>query len=152
MSDLRGFARVMALMGERIETNTSALVRRVAVQVDGAVVLATPVDTGRARLNWQVEINGTPSGTLPEPPSPGAGASDSIAKANAAIAGYRTGDVINIVNNLPYIQRLNEGWSAQAPAAFVEKAIHVGVQTIKDATIVVSSSGSTRIYNDGLRG
>jgi len=144
MTDLRGFARVMALMGESVETNTSNLVCRVAVEVDAAVVLATPVDTGRARLNWQVEINATPSGTLPEPQNPASGASEALAQARATIAGYRTGDVINIVNNLPYIMRLNEGWSAQAPSGFVEKAIAVGVDTIKDARITVVRSSRGR--------
>ena len=28
-----------------------------------------------------------------------------------------------ITNNLPYIKRLNEGWSKQAPAHFIEQVI-----------------------------
>ena len=38
--------------------------------------------------------------------------------------GYslRQGNV-NITNNVPYIRRLNEGSSSQAPAAFVQSAI-----------------------------
>lgn len=33
------------------------------------------------------------------------------------------GPQIDIINDAPYIMRLNDGWSKQAPAGFVERAI-----------------------------
>lgn len=137
--DLRGFSTRMAVLGQTIETNASKLKRKVAVQVDGAVVLATPVDTGRARANWQVELNNVPDGTLPEPNSAAEGTRAALDNAKSTIARAQPGDTIVIVNNLPYIQRLNDGWSAQAPANYVEKAVLVGAQAVKGAKLTITN-------------
>lgn len=135
----------MKALGKRIADNSDALVRKVALAVDGTVVLATPVDTGRARSNWQVAIDQTPEGTV-GPYVPGKSASTAGANASAAldagravISGY-DGDrnhELHITNNLAYIGRLNTGWSAQAPAGFVEKAVMVGVDAIQSTRITV---------------
>lgn len=136
MADLRGFGRKIQLTGRAVEENANKLKRQVAVAVDAAVVLATPVDTGRARSNWQVELNRPAGGTVP-PLAAGAGAAQaSIAKAKARIEQAQQGNEIHITNNLPYIGRLNEGWSAQAPAGFVEQAVLAGADTVKAAKLI----------------
>lgn len=81
----------------------------------------TPVDTGRARSNWNVDIN-IVDVQIVEPTSKDPGPE----KALSAIARYKLNDVAYISNNLPYIRRLNEGYSQQAPAAFVETAVDIG--------------------------
>jgi hypothetical protein len=133
MSDLRGFSKSIKLRGEAVVKNTDALVRRVALLIDSAVVLATPVKTGRARANWLVAVGEAPSGTVGEPSSPGAGAQDALDNARAVIGGYAGEGEIHITNNLPYIEALNAGSSQQAPAAFVEIAIEQGVQAVRNA-------------------
>ncbi len=135
--DLRQFGRKMRVTGELVEKNTEKLVRKVALAVDASVVLATPVDTGRARANWQVEINNAADGTLNEPSDPGSGARQAIEDGKKTVEQYKIGDTIHITNNLPYIARLNEGWSAQAPANFVEEAAMAGVKQIKGAKITI---------------
>lgn len=151
MSDLRGFAGRIRVRGKRVEENADALVRRVAVAVDTAVVLATPVDTGRARANWQVEIGQAPEGTR-EPFASGQSGSSGAANAMAAIeegkkkiAQYRGGSEIHIYNNLSYIQDLNNGKSAQAPAGFVEAAVLAGVAMAQGA-----SAGLTDAIQENL--
>jgi hypothetical protein len=42
---------------------------------------------------------------------------------NAALRGLAPYSVTYIVNGLPYGERLNSGWSTQAPAGFVELSI-----------------------------
>lgn len=130
----------MRKRGDTVVSNSDRLVRKVALAVDGTVVLATPVDTGRARSNWQVELNGPAEGVR-DAYAPGEGGStggpnarEAIAQGRAAIAQYRGGDnaSIHITNNLPYIGRLNEGSSAQAPAGFVESAVQVGVRAVRN--------------------
>lgn len=84
------------------------------------VVKATPVDTGRARGNWFVSV-GTPFRGISEDRK----ASSAITEGNNVIGSavnisYPT---ITLSNNLPYIERLNDGHSQQAPAKFVELAI-----------------------------
>lgn len=130
--NLQQFEKRISFIGEQVEKNVDKLVKKVATEVDAAVVLATPVDTGRARSNWVVELNVPFKGEVP-PMS----AQDALANAIANIGAYENGDVIHITNNLKYIQRLNEGWSAQAPANFVERAVHVGVAAVKGAKVVV---------------
>lgn len=88
----------------------------------------TPVDTGWARSNWLVRLKEPPTspvGTRPKEkglPGVDEGAAD------ASIAEFVSGYVINagdvyISNLVPYIARLNDGSSKQAPQGFVERAI-----------------------------
>lgn len=145
--DLKDFSRWARQLGDRVEKNADHLVRTCALAIDGAVVIATPVDTGRARANWQVQLD-NPATSTREPFSPGHEGSTGGDNARAAIeegkgviASYKGGRpnaCIHITNNLPYIGRLNDGWSAQAPAAFVEKGIMVGVKAIRNAGGIVS--------------
>lgn len=134
MSDLRGFAKGIRLRGEAVDRNATELVRRVALLVDSAVVLQTPVDTGRARANWQASVGEAKSGTLPAPASPGLGVTQALESAASAVASYKGQVAIHITNNLPYIQRLNEGHSQQAPAGFVQKAMLAGVTAVRGAS------------------
>jgi len=139
MADLRQFAGRIRVIGKRIEKNADAMTRKVALAVDSAVVIATPVDTGRARSNWQVNLGGPASGTRDaldpgkEGSTSGPNAQAAIEQGQTEIAKYKGGSSIHITNNLPYIGRLNDGWSAQAPSGFVEKAVLVGVAAAQGA-------------------
>lgn len=139
MADPRGFGKRMKTIAKTVGVNADQLVRKVCLAVDSAVVLATPVDTGRARSNWQVDLNNAPAGTLPEPASPAEGVTRATAEAAEKAKAYKAGDTVHITNNLPYIGRLNEGWSAQAPAGFVEEAALAGATTVKDARLLVKA-------------
>ena len=97
-------------------------IRAVALVVDRELVLRTPVDTGRARANWLPSLN-APSVSLVEP-----GQKPDI---GATLSSYKIEDTVFISNNLPYIQRLNNGYSKQAPAGFVEDAIEIGKRAIR---------------------
>jgi len=83
-------------------------------------VLATPVDTGRARGNWLVGLNFPVEA---EAESEDRGGGSTIAAGNADIARARAVDDIWLSNNLPYITKLNEGSSFQAPVGFVEDVV-----------------------------
>lgn len=76
----------------------------------------TPVDTGHARANWVPSV-GDPFGSEVDNDSAhGAGVAD--------VLGYQLGDgAAWVSNNVPYILALNDGWSKQQPAGFVERAI-----------------------------
>lgn len=97
-------------------------VRAVALIVDSALVNTTPVDTGRARSNWLPSLN-IPDVRIVEP-----GQKPNIRN---AILQYNIADNILITNNLPYIQKLNDGSSKQAPAGFVDAALQVGKQAVR---------------------
>jgi hypothetical protein len=136
------FSRRMKRHGKNVIKNADQLVRRCALATDAAVVLATPVDTGRARANWQVECNTPATGTTAATSKSGR---ESIDAGKTKIAQYKGGTpnaAIYITNNLPYIGRLNEGHSAQAPAGFVEQAAMVGVRAVHSAGGLVSKQVS----------
>lgn len=97
-------------------------VRTAALVVDAELAVTTPVDTGRARANWLPSLN-VPSSKTVEP-----GGKEEI---NTALNSFKIGDTVFITNNLPYIRRLNEGYSKQAPAGFVDSAILKAVRAVK---------------------
>lgn len=88
------------------------------------LVLETPVDTGRARFNWIVSQKNPDSSTKPAPASRDAAVSRAIAEGGRIIADTVPYSLTFIQNNLPYISRLNEGWSSQQPASkYVDRII-----------------------------
>lgn len=150
--DLRSFGRRMRVVAQDVVDGTSVIVRKCALAVDAAVVLGTPVDTGRARSNWQVELDQPAQGTIDayapgkEGSTKGPNAQAAIAQGQQVVAAYKPGQVIHITNNLAYIGRLNEGHSAQAPAGFVEAAVLAGVAQIRGARILVK--GDRRVLGE----
>ena len=103
------------------------------------------MDTGRARSNWIASVN-TPSRKEVEAYAPGedlgsgemANAQRALDQAATTIAQVRQGDTIWISNNLAYIQRLDDGYSKQAPAGFVDRAVVVAVAKIRGVRILSS--------------
>ena len=81
----------------------------------------TPVLSGRARSGWTVGINKRPRGAKKK-----ANPEDGF----AIIKSAKPGDKIFIVNRLPYINRLNRGWSKKAPAGFFERAVARATATL----------------------
>ena len=93
-----------------------AVARRVAFEVGNGVVLKTPVDTGRARANWIPCVGSIPKGIVALTDKTGGGARSAM---QSAVKEFGSGKIIYFANNLPYIQRLEDGWSKQAPAGMV---------------------------------
>jgi hypothetical protein len=120
MADPEAFARTMARIAVDVEKNADASVVRTAIAINNAVILSTPVDTGRARANWGVEIGQPFTRELDSTDPGGVG---TISQNNRLIAQRKFPDAIFISNNVPYINELNDGSSAQAPAGFVEMAV-----------------------------
>lgn len=89
----------------------------------------TPVDTGHARAAW-IPAVGAP--TLVEP----VGADGSLASAGTAqVMAFKLGQgMLYISNVVPYVKRLNQGSSKQAPALFIEACIARAVATVKAKT------------------
>jgi len=98
-------------------------VQVIAMDTLRGVVLKSPVDTGRFRGNWIVSIN---SPSMEQTPATDASGSGAINKGMAAIEGYdvKTTSRIYIQNNLPYGNRLENGWSKQAPEGMVSVTLN----------------------------
>lgn len=99
--DLEKFSKAT---GVELET----VVRKVAFDVYKGITQKTPVDTGRAKANWNIglgainyKVTKNTTFTAIEPPK-GSGKK-----------------IIYITNNLPYINALENGSSTQAPKGMV---------------------------------
>lgn len=94
----------------------------------GSVIASTPVDTARARSGWHVGLNAVIL-TVP-PPFPkgtkgnkGQGPTgEQLGELKAATDAFVWGDTFYLSNNLPYIGRLEDGHSLQAPAGTMLEA------------------------------
>lgn len=131
MAPANEFARRIRARAQQVNWGANDVVKRAALAIDKAVVFATPVDTGRARSNWRAALGGPFTSELEETSAMGA-----INQAESVINARGPGETIYISNNVPYIQRLNDGWSAQAPAGFVEQAMTVGRRIVQDARLL----------------
>lgn len=93
--------------------------RAIVLELFGSVIKDTPVDTGRAKGNWQTTIGAPANSTVDR-----LGESEALADVSQQTASFGAGKVIYLSNNLPYIYRLEyDGWSDQAPAGMVRKNV-----------------------------
>lgn len=144
MAGLDVFAKRMSRISVEVEGGVEQAVKDCAVAVARTVINATPVDTGRARSNWTVELDQAFQKLFPAhvPGEKGstatANAEIAIEKAEAAIDQFDIckNSSIHISNSLPYIGVLNDGHSAQAPADFVKLAVIDGLATVRNAKIL----------------
>lgn len=89
---------------------------KIALQALRGVVLRTPVDTGRARGAWLVGEGAAVEDAPDTKDKTGAAA---ISAGTRAILAAEPYGAIHISNNLPYILKLEDGSSQQAPAGMV---------------------------------
>jgi hypothetical protein len=132
MPSLEQFSRRINEVAERVEQGSTRLVRKVAIAIQQTVMLATPVDTGRARANWEVS-----TGAPVFAPTERTDFSAKSAENTSVIATYQSGDKIFLSNNVPYIGELNRGSSAQAPAGFVIKAVRTAANAVAKGKVLV---------------
>ena len=113
----------MEALAKAVERNTLRVVKRAAIAADQTAVLKTPVDTGRARANWLVSF-GAPDVRQVTSPGKAKAAREAVDKGRNKILGYRLGrGGIFITNSVPYITRLDNGSSAQAPSGMSVAAV-----------------------------
>jgi len=115
--DLKTFAINFGEVSDKVFRGTS-------IAMTKSIVERTPVDTGRARGNWFPTL-GTPSTKVVE--SEDYPSDDAIVgRAAKTLNSHKMGQSFYLTNNLPYIQRLENGWSEQArnPNGMVEITVN----------------------------
>lgn len=109
-----------------LERLTERAVRRVSFNLSSNLIQLTPRDTGWAASNWVPAIGAPFLVTYGSKQSVDGSAQQ---RGLGAIAGYRVSDgLVFVSNNVPYIQLLNDGHSAKAPAGFIETAIDMAIR------------------------
>ncbi len=122
---------------QRVQAKLHALIERamksLVLEIDRELRRSgtgTPVDTGHARANWVPSVS-TPFTAIVD------GSSSAAHDAGLAeVLAYKlaSGATLYLSNNVPYIRRLNNGWSEQAPALFVEACIARALAKVKAKT------------------
>lgn len=115
------YSKSFSVLGE-LTDDIAREMRKAVIKIDAKVVIQTPIDTGQAKRNWICSVN------LPDPneivfTGGGSGAQiaiDQCVNESKKITGFAT---VYIQNNLPYINRLNNGWSKQAGRFYIEKIL-----------------------------
>lgn len=150
-SNLAQFTKGLNQEVVRLKGESSKTIRQIAFVIDRELVRRTPVGNpdlwlvnqgktrgepgyvgsdytgGRARANWLPSLETPSEEVIHEPDPSGAGA---ISKMAQVTAEFKLGQNIWIVNNLEYIQALEDGHSTQAPNGFVQGSIQVGLKTV----------------------
>jgi len=135
MADLRELDRRMLAYKRAIPQAASDLAASVARVVHKDLVVTTPVDVSTAVSNWQLTLEPVLNISIPAyiPGSEGSTHDDSaqmaLLQGEQQLEQKKPGMPIYLTNNLPYIRRLNDGYSKQTPAGFVERAELLGRKT-----------------------
>lgn len=132
-------------MSEFLGRRATRVVQDITEVVHQELVLGTPVDTGRARSNWQVSLN-EPIEYSIFPYVPGkflgiyetANATAAIEQGKRVTAQLKVGKLkVWIVNNVLYVWDLNHGSSKQQlQGKFVEAAFQLGNEFLKQARML----------------
>lgn len=101
------------------EQDIDDLVHEIALETTRRITLKSPVDTGRFRSNWFVSVNSPNGMTTTQIRS----AEQVVLEADVALGAVDNIPMVYIQNNLPYANRLENGWSKQAPAGMVAVSI-----------------------------
>jgi hypothetical protein len=120
------------------------VIRKAALVADQVAVLATPVDTGRARGGWFVSID-APSAGISEPIGISAdqaankteATKKALDQAEAEIGKYTDEGSIFITNNVAYIGELDDGSSRQAPEGMTAQAVQAAQDLVRRANRAV---------------
>ena len=96
-----------------VQEQLALKVRKIALDMLNAIVLRSPVDTGRFKGNHIVSIGAPVFYSVNEYDKEG---SETIARGVTALSGLEPFTVVYIQNNLIYAVPLENGHSGQAPA------------------------------------
>ena len=140
------FATDIAKFLTKTDRRVNSVVKKIVIDLGTKIILRTPVGNpsmwqdpdgapvgyagGQARANWQYGNGNMPSGTLDTIDKAG---SSTVNKIISGVQASRAASVHWVTNNLPYINRLENGWSRQAPQGMVRLSVMEFKQVVKDA-------------------
>jgi len=111
-NQLRSFSRNTGIKFDTV-------LRKVVIDITSDIVRMTPVKDGFARSNyfWGVQrVSAVET-------NPSVNGAPSIGRAFTFASSVKAGGVCYITNNLPYIMRLEYGYSTQAPAGMARVTV-----------------------------
>lgn len=117
-----------------IDKSYADMMKETAQAIFDELQRTTPKFSAQARANWTVSL-GSPRIQFVEAIPYAEDSALGLQAINASfvatvLANYKRG-AIYITNHAPYIDVLNDGYSKQAPARFVEAAVEYGMQVVR---------------------
>ncbi len=94
------------------------VVRKTAIDLTTSIIKDTPRDTSRAASNWFVSFEDSIDNTTEDTNS-----AKALSNATNTLLKGKIGKYIYIQNNLPYIVKLEYGYSKQSPNGMVRRNI-----------------------------
>lgn len=128
------FSLKVGAFADALGLRVATVLRRTALAVQDEVTKMTPVDTGRARSNWNVEID-TVNPAVKKGRKNGKGAKPT-GRATAKSTFY-------VSNNVEYISELEYGSSTQAPHGMLRVVIPRHRRFMEDAAKRVLGNSRT---------
>lgn len=144
------FATAMKRVAKGVMDNADRAVRQSAAAMVYYLVPATPIRSGLARSNWRVGIDNPPDDVIEsysgarigaggEVASAGSGATAATVNAAIAVISNYNGDIhdsLHIVNNVPYLDKLNAGLSEQAEPGWIQEGIETGREAARSIRLI----------------
>lgn len=127
------FAKTLEKFNRDARKKAVAQLKRVSLKAFQNIVQRTPVLTGCARGNWRINFGPEPIRQFDSKTQDKAGNQTISAGSAQILTNAELGVRVNLCNSTPYIQRLEHGYSVQAPSGMV----HITVDEI------TASLGST---------
>ncbi len=112
-----GFSESLHRFHGQCEKTANRRLRRIAMAALRKVVIRTPHKTGCARANWNVSVNQDNTGHNLNITDYEGG--KTISKGTQTITSMTIGNTLYITNTVPYIMRLEYGYSRQWPNGFL---------------------------------
>ena len=116
MSGIRGFEKALNVFAKGIGIGVETVIKKVSLQVFTGVVKKTPVDKGRARASWVIGVE-RPTSSPPISKNKTFSPSEATAQASlelTKLSKVKPWSTVFVSNSVPYIERLEDGYSEQA--------------------------------------
>jgi hypothetical protein len=117
------FSVDIARFVEKANGNIERAARQAVVLAAQGLIMRTPVDTGRARGNWVFGAGAINYEVVETRMDRSGGATQGAIAAAVMTVRVASFPYFYVSNSLPYIQRLEDGWSQQAPAGMVKATL-----------------------------
>lgn len=134
---LGSFATRLREGAKQIPENVKSIRDEVALTVQNTLIEVTPVDDGDARTNWRIYGSESEGEVISTPASVEAGMADAKSQGASAVNQIGPGLPVYLVNRVPYIMKLNNGYSRQAPANFVRISVELASEVMRKRRKVV---------------
>lgn len=156
------FALQISAWVEKTKGDLDQVTRYALTAIDKRIMFRSPVGDakfwqhappkgyvgGRFRGNWQMSISAPAGGVLNTIDPSG---SATLGAHASVVAIAKAGQVFYLMNNLPYAQRIERGWSRRAPVGVVALVVVEWNNIVDDAVNGVRSGTSAADFAQGYK-